>query len=531
MEEGEATDRHRLRNSAIRFGSPGPTNLITNGSGGRAGGQDAKGDWIVKTPKSWLVYALLVAVALPCSSLIAQDKISEGGGNGGGQDPPNDAFELYGDLYIVVRDVNGEVIRDANGCPRPIYAIGSDPAPPVDLPGGLECALVPLCGDDPLGLACLEEIESPTGEVEACDIWDPFQYLVDPDDPDVNPLFEHLQEIHFGRLAVARSPVDVIDHGYLEAIDRLNHVQQLEDENGDPLPNITTDPAGRIHYYALNAETGETGWFTIDAPLENLGIYDRIMKFGALLRVEYIRVDKDLMVIVEEAAPDWNKFVLSKDLASLDPCFDQEYCNPYDACDPYADADAIEYCDSILDPTRDDLLIAASAIAAAGDKTGFLTTDALIHVNTYLGINDLNSDPAVYFPYDLVLDDPYDRAAQYGENAPVPLLRMYPDISYCDPIVGQLDGYPCFYVAQVQAYEAAAFRDIPHCTSWNTDHFYLEAPIDGPTIYEIFGTDLESLGYDAEQLGQAQQIAQAAEDARAIIWHIHNWALPELTGP
>ena len=114
-------------------------------------------------------------------------------------------------------------------------------------------------------------------------MWDPYPYFD-------GSLFDQLQEVHFGRLSSARSPVDVIDHGYLEAINRLNTVQRLEDEYGVVLPD-TTDPAGRLHYYAMNAETGETGWYTIDAPLENLGLYDRIMKYGTLLRVEYIRVD------------------------------------------------------------------------------------------------------------------------------------------------------------------------------------------------------------------------------------------------
>lgn len=488
----------------------------------------------MKTRKSWIVSGLVFTFVLVCVFPLAATPPPGGGSGNGGQDPPNDSFELYGDLYVVVRDVNGEVISDVNGCPRPIFAIGDDPTPPLGLPGGLECALVPLCGDDPLGLACADETESTTGEVEACDIWDPFPFMVDPDDPDVNPLFAHLQEVHFGRLAVTRSPIDVIDHGYLEAIDRLNHVQQLTGDDGKALPNIKTDPAGRIHYYALNAETGETGWFTIDAPLENIGIYDRIMKYGTLLRVEYVRVDKDLMYIVEEAAPEWDKYVLSEDLASLDPCYldDPETCDPYDTCDPYYDADSLEACDALLDPTRDDLLVAASALAAAGDKTGAPNTDMLIHVNTYLGINDLSSDPPDYFPYEILLDIPYDRAVQFGEKDPVPLLSTYPDYGLCAHMADRVEDSPCFYVAEVQAYWAAAFRDIPHCTSFNEGLFYAEDPLANvPTMVDIFGASLESKGYDADQLGQAQQIAQAAEDARAIIWHVHNWALPELGDP
>ena len=518
---GVVTDPHRGRESVNR------PFFITSGAGASAGAPDRKGYWIVKTQRIWLVSALLLALVLPCSTSLA---LPPGGGGPGGQDPPNDSFELYGDLYVVLRDTNGEAIKDKNGCVRPIFPIEPDSEAPDGVPDGLTCALIPLCGDDPTGLACTEEgLKSTDGEVEYCDLWDPYPYMApDPDFPDDNPLFAHLQEVHFGRLSSARSPVDVIDHGYLEAISRLNRVQQLEDQYGNTLPNITTDPAGRIHYYALNAETGETGWFTIDAPLENLGLYDRIMKFGTLLRVEYVRVEHDLMYIVEEAAPDWNKYVFSAELASLHPCpYGPGTCVLADySCDPY---DGIDDCDELLDPTRDDLMIAASAIAAAGDKTAFYATDTFIHINTYLGINDLDSE--TFFPYDQLLFPPYDLFTQFGSKPSVPLLQSYPDGMICADGLNILDGYPCFFVADVQAYYAATFRSIRHCTSFDTDHFYEPVEVDGPAIEEIFEGTLDSKGYDAENLGEAQQFAQAAEDARAIIWYIHNWELPELVAP
>ena len=508
----------------------GPVRFFSIGIDVSIGAPDTKGDWIVKTFRLWLVSALLLAIVCPCSTSIAVELGPGSGGPGGGQDPPSDAFELYGDLYVVLRDTNGEVIRDKNTCVRPVFAIEPDPAPPAELPGGLKCALIPLCGDDPNDEACLEAEESTTGEVDLCDVWDPYPLMVDPDDPEVNPLFAYLQEVHFGRLSAARSPVDVIDHGYLEAISRLNGVQRLEDEYGELLPNITTDPAGRIHYYALNAETGETGWFTIDAPLENLGLYDRIMRYGTLFRVVYIRVDNGLMYIVEEREPDWDRYVFSPDLESLHPCDGVlEPCDPYSVCDPYAYDGAAEDCNDDYDPTWNDVLIAASAFAAAGDKTGTFTTDAMIHINTYLGINDLDTDS--YFPYNAVIDVPYDRFTHFGTRTSVPLLQSYPIDVPCDYGPGILADFPCFYVADVQAYQTATFSDIPHCTAWETDYFYPDPLDEGPLIETLLGDTLEAKGYDIDSLGAAQQVAQAAEDARAIIWYIHNWSVPELDDP
>jgi len=53
-----------------------------------------------------------------------------------------------------------------------------------------------------------------------------------------------------------------------------------------------------------------------------------------------------------------------------------------------------------------------------------------------------------------------------------------------------------------------------------------------PSIRDIFGVDaLDDRGYPSTSLGPAQQVAQAAEDARAIIWYIHNWAVPTLEDP
>jgi hypothetical protein len=477
------------------------------------------------------VIVVVAAVALSSSPGVVQAQ-GQGGGGPGGQNPPSDAFELYGDLYVIVRDGNGEAIRDLNDCVRPVYAIGPDPAPPEDFPGGLECAVVPLCGDGVDEDACLESeyvLESDDGEVELCDVWDPFPHMVDPVDPDANILFALLQEVHFGRLSVTRSPVDVIDHGYLEAINRLNAVQPFTDANGNPAPNITTDPGGRLHYYANNAETGEIGWFTIDAPLENVGMYDRLMKFGTFLRVEYVRVEKDRMYIVAETAPDWDRYVLSDELLHLHPCWTGSEidpgCDPYATCDPYADGSSPEACDMALDPTRDDVLTGTSLLAAAGDKTGEPTTDMLIHINTYLHINHLDEDPPAYFPYeDLLGFDPYDRATQFGTKPSVPLLQI-DEAAGCNSI----SPYPCFSVGDLQAYEAASFRDVPHCTAWNTDYFYPADDVYGPSFDDIFGDDdLGNLGYPSDGLGPAQQAAQATEDARAIIWFIHNWAVPEL---
>ena len=114
----------------------------------------------MKTLKIWLVSTVLLALVLPCSTSLA---LPPGGGGPGGQDPPNDAFELYGDLYVVLRDTNGEAIRDRNDCVRPVFPIGPRFRDPEGVPDGLTCALIPLRGHDPTGEACTEEELKSTG--------------------------------------------------------------------------------------------------------------------------------------------------------------------------------------------------------------------------------------------------------------------------------------------------------------------------------------------------------------------------------
>jgi len=137
-----------------------------------------------------------------------------GGGNPNAGDRMGD---LYGDLYVVVRDENGEPVLDDLGRVQLLDADGN---------------VIPYVSDNPEDEGFTE---------------------VAPENQDL------LQEVEFERLNIARAPEAVIDHAYDEAIDKI-----AMDADGV----LEYDEAGRI--VVVDADGVE---YTIDSPLENLALY------------------------------------------------------------------------------------------------------------------------------------------------------------------------------------------------------------------------------------------------------------------
>lgn len=150
-----------------------------------------------------------------------------GGGNKGGVTQKGG---LYGDLWVIVRNDNGEPIlyvwddrdndgelepyQDEDGFPQPIAADGS---------------LIPL-------------------------------------DEEGHPIEESLtQEVELGRLNIGRSPTKVTDRALEEALGVLNAATEVD-----------TDAAGRL----MVLVDGE--WKTIDSPVENLALYIDLIQDGTI---------------------------------------------------------------------------------------------------------------------------------------------------------------------------------------------------------------------------------------------------------
>jgi hypothetical protein len=148
---------------------------------------------------------------------------------GGGQ-PTTDLGSLYGDLYVIVRNDNGEPVlyvwedRDGDGTPEPYPSADGYPQPIA-----ADGALIPL-------------------------------------DDEGHPIDESLvQEVELSRLNIARSPDKVTERALDEAIATLNSATEVQ-----------TDAAGRL----MVLIDGE--WKTIDSPVENMALYLDLIADGTI---------------------------------------------------------------------------------------------------------------------------------------------------------------------------------------------------------------------------------------------------------
>jgi hypothetical protein len=233
-----------------------------------------------------------------------------------------------------------------------------------------------------------------------------------PLDDEGHPVDETLTvEVELGRLNVGRSPLRVLSARYEEALKVINEADE-----------VTLDPSGRITY----TTDGEVK--TIDSPLENLAIYVELMNTGTLTGVV-----------------DTSKF--TGDLATLvDGTF-----------------------------TSADLASAASFFAAASDKTGSISEDAVVYMNSILGIDGTLTDASNTGTYVDFATFNYDRETVYKDATAEVLVLQ--------------DGV------------------------WV------------PTVVNLYDAVFASTTYTSTD-GGVDGFAQAADDARAVIEYVHEYSVP-----
>jgi hypothetical protein len=240
-----------------------------------------------------------------------------GGGSG-----TIDYGSLYGDLYVILRDIDGVPILDEYGCVQPISVITGEPFQLyTDLSADILCELT-------------EEMAT----------W--------------------VETVDFGRLNLGRAPDAVLFHAFDEAIKSMNSASAFD-----------LDPAGRI-MMLIGDE-----WKTIDSPAENLALYIKMMQEGHWITT-------DTSPIVRGGPPE----------GSGPP----EGEGPSSEPRPVLSATAIALLGEIgysnLGDVNNvlnnhDLLLAASLLAGAADKTSTMTLDKVIYINSIFGINQLGDLP------------------------------------------------------------------------------------------------------------------------------------------
>lgn len=322
-----------------------------------------------------LLFSLAIVVALPTWALGAKGGIPNNGNGlgsvkivdenpGNGNDNGNSTNspwkgELYGDLYVIDRDVDGVPLLYSwisNGDDTPIF--NSSPAPgdalfeqPITVLNADDCALfdpVGVCTDGLYPFAC-EDL------FNACNMivsnWWPSEDSLYDGDLDVHLLpldsegaiFGEYQffayEVDLGRLSFSKSPKRVLDRAFAEVVSLLTQPD---------IVSIGTDPAGRVLITKIDESTK-----VIDSPLECLAIYRELIS---------------------------NRSLTFSGITIPAPFEDGTYLDA-----------------------------ATSMLGAAIDKDGQATVDATVFINTVLGINFTGD--VEYFSY---AGFTYDRKARYA---------------------------------------------------------------------------------------------------------------------
>ena len=347
---------------------------------------------------SLTMIVLLLILTLASITVLAQPGPAKGGPPGGGEDPPEipDTGELYGDLYVILRDVNGVPVLA-----RQTFTIPeSEEGPATEVT-----------------VACKQLIANPDESLyvggSTTFVSDFYSLTIYPGEPFAPPsyldaenalveceltedMLPYVQSVDFGRLNLGRAPDAVINHAFDEAINKFNAACDM-----------TLDPAGRIMYAFEDLETENCdNWLTIDSPAENLALYIKMLKDGHWITLDTSSPTKGSGG--KNRPPDDGpstepRPVLSPEAAALIQGIYADVYMPGDY-DPetglYADGtdgyiNLGDQTKKVADLGSEDLLLAASLLAAAGDKTGTFTIDKVAYINAIYGIENLSVvDPA-----------------------------------------------------------------------------------------------------------------------------------------
>jgi hypothetical protein len=311
---------------------------------------------------------------------------------------------------------------------------------------------------------------------------------------------------------------------------------------------VTTEVTGRLKLGFSCPEQGAIGpdcyeWATIDSPMESMALYVRLMKYGHLqtdpLEEDiWAHGDPKLPIQYHPAlsAEDWTKFdlqlshLLAGGKAKTKACWDKKSGAFDSSC---AEREELE---------PEDFASGSVYLAAAANKTGFVTVDLVQYVNRFLKITKdtettlatLNTLPARYrdcwdekklgeFPgspeEDAVelVDAPYDpigdcKIEEAGPGTPNYDVDLFPDI------VERFVDYGQAKHSRPKAGDKVVNVILDH----NTEG-----------VFEPYEADL--LGWQRLTNGDDANIAKhdiggfvaGASDVLRAIEYVHNYAIPE----
>ena len=337
--------------------------------------------------KKILAIILVMGLFLPVGVVMAGNGPGGpgGGGGGGGEGDIPYTGELYGDLYVILRDEGGVPILSVDGCIQPISAV-TDVTTIYTSTGEVEISA--LVGE-PFALPTYTDT---AGDLVECELTEDMATWV--------------QAVDFGRLNLGRAPEGVIAHAFDEAVNKMNAAVA-----------VNVDPVGRIMYSQDNEL-----WSTIDAPAENLALYIKLMTDG-----HWITVNTE--PIVKGGKPE-GKGPPEGDGPSTEP---RPVLNCYDSdgfdTQLHTDLDGLGFvnlCHDDEDTTlaNKEFILAASLLAGAADKGGTITLDKVVYINSIYGINKYDTNGYQYYNF-----------SNFGYG------QEYPDSK--EKLFGGRSSYPC----------------------------------------------------------------------------------------
>lgn len=451
----------------------------------------------MKALKYALVLILVLGLAVPAAGEVPDDVPDFG--------------TLYGDLYVILRDEYGRPILADNGCIQPISGVEAevavldyvyaDPEDPVGDPVEINEIIISAEVGEPFALPTYTDIE---GDLVECEL--------------TEEMAEWVQTVDFGRLNLGRAPYSVIAHAFDEAINKMNAAQWMG-----------IDPAGRL-ILTIPDEDGDWVAKTIDSPAENLALYIKMMVDGHWITVNTDPVEPGGQPIEVGGRPE------GKGKPTDDPDDPADGDGPTLEDRPVLSEAAIALLDALgygglgddsrttgEQLTQHELVLAASLLAAAADKTGSITLDKVMYINSIYGINQIGTlDPVVeegetYFDFGVLSEsEPYDRAQTFGSRASGP----------CEGLVG------LGWIWVIQPEKDAAGVEVPdHFVSTCIEILGYENSGHDPSVNAVHFTDMveayTTVELDFDFTDNVRAFVQAADDALQVLEYIHNYKVPE----
>jgi hypothetical protein len=379
-----------------------------------------------------------------------------------------DTGQLYGDLYVILRDESGVPVLSASGCIQPI----STTTATTTIATSTGDLVINVLEGEPFALPTYTDT---AGDLVECEL--------------TEAMANWVEAVDFGRLNLGRAPDSVAAHAFDEAIKKMNVANA-----------ITLDPAGRLFLSLPSAEDPTIyEWKTIDAPAEALGLYIEMMKYGDWVLPENTPVLGGGSPETIEYRPVLNSTAIGF-LSALG--FTNLGVN-----------------DTITTLNNAELTLAASLLAAAADKTGSISLDKVMYINSIYGINQLGTvvgetEGKLYYNFGAFN---YDRSGTYA-------MRGSPE---CASV-----GASYVYVLQPEA-DTDGNPLTLHYVSTCMDLLGYEAAHD-PTVNAVRYTDMvESYMYAGtyEFNDNVRAFTQAADDALQTIEYIHNYKIPAVLYP